>query len=161
MSRVSRVTPSQTVLLCNMSTIPRVTPHPTSCIWDHTSTVCRESPLPRPCTLGHMSIVLRVTPPPRPSNQKHLHIICMVTPPPRPYTWNFTSIVSMMNPSQTMHLGSHTHSFQGDLLSPCTGGYMTTVSTFIPHIRSFTWCHMATASLVNPFIDPIHRGTCP
>ena len=144
-----------------MSTIPRVTPHPRSCIWDHTSTVCRESPLPRPCTLGHTSIVLRVTPPPRPSNQKHLHTICMVTPPPRSYTWNFTSIVSMMNPSQTMCLGSHTHSFQGDSLPPCIGGYMTIVSTFTPHIRSFTWCHMATDSLLNPFIDFIHRVTCP
>ena len=144
-----------------MSTIPRVTPHPRSCIWDHTSTVCRESPLPRPCTLGHTSIVLRVTPPPRPSNQKHLHTICLVTPAPRSYTWNFTSIVSMMNPFQTMCLGSHTHSFQGDPLPPCIGGYMTIVPMFTPHIRSFTRCHMATVSLMNPFIDPIHRVTCP
>ena len=60
-----------------------------------------------------------------------------------------------MNLSQTMGLGSHTHSFQGDPPSPCTGSYMTTVSMFTIHIRSFTWCHMATVSLVNPFIDPI------
>ena len=136
-----------------MSTIPRVTAHPRSCIWDHTSTVCRESPFPRSCTLGHTSTVLRVTLPPRPSNQKHLHTICMVTPPPRPYTWNFTSIVSMMNPSQTMNLGSHTHSFQGDPLAPCPRGYMATVSTFTPHIISFIWCHMVTVSLVIPFIE--------
>ena len=144
-----------------MSTMPRVTLCPRSCMWDHTSTVFRESHFPRPCTLGHTSIVLRVTPSSRPSNQKHLQTICMVTPPSRSYPWNFTSIVSMMNPSKTMHLGSHTHSFQGDPLMPCTGHYMTTVSMFTTHIRSFTWCHMATVSLVNPFIDPIHKVTCP
>ena len=143
-----------------MSTIPRVTPRPRSCIWDHTSTVSRESALPRPYILGHTFIVLRVTPPPRPSNQKHLHTICSVTPPPRPYLWNFMSIVSMMNSSQIMHLGSHTNSFQGDPFLPCIRDYMTTVPTFTPHIRSFTLCHMATVSLMNPFIDPIHRVTC-
>ena len=136
-----------------MSTIPRVTPHLSSCIWDHTSTVCRESHLPRPCTLGHTSIVLRVTPSSRPSNQKHLQIICLVTPPSRPYPRNFTPIVSMMNTSQTMHLRSHTHSSQGDPLIPLHWALYDHISTFTSHIRSFTWCHMATDSLVNPFID--------
>ena len=90
-----------------------------------------------------------------------MHTISMVTPPLRPHTWNFTSTVFMMNPTHAMYLGSHILSFQGNLLPPCTGGYMAIVSTLTLHFISFTWCHMATVSLVNPFTDPIHRVMCP
>ena len=133
MSRVPRVTPSQTIHL--MYYVHNPQSDPTSQILhlrSHIHSMQGEHPPDPEFWVTHS--VLRMTPPTRPSNQKHLHTICTVTLPPRPYPWNFTSIVSMMNPSQIIHLGSHTHSFQGDPLSPLHRGlYDHSLHVHTPH----------------------------
>ena len=60
---------------------------------------------------------------------------------PRPSTWGHTSTVSRVTPSpQTLCLGSHIHSLQGDPPHrPCTWGHTSTASRVTPLPRLCTW----------------------
>ena len=139
-----------------MFTVSRVTPLPRPGPWGHMSTVSRMSPLPRLCTWDHTSTV-----PERP----HL---------PDP---GITYPVSRATPlPQTLYLGSHFHSLQGDPLQSlhlghtstvsmvaslprhCTCGHMSTV--FRVRTPNYcTWVHISQTLLHDPYPVPVHEVT--
>ena len=105
-----------------MFTVSRVTPLPRPGPWGHMSTVSRMSPLPRLCTWDHTSTV-----PERP----HL---------PDP---GITYPVSRATPlPQTLYLGSHFHSLQGDPLQNLHLGHISTVSMVASLSKHYLWSHV-------------------
>ena len=141
-----------------MFTVSRVTPPPRPGPWGHMSTVSRMSPLPKLCTWCHMSTV-----PERP----HL-------PDPVP---RITCPVSRVTPlHQTLYLGSHFHSLQGDPLLNLHLGHTSTVSmvaslprhctyghtSTVFRVRTpsyFTWVHISQSLLCDPYPVPVHEVT--
>ena len=104
-STVSMVTSSQAMYLGSHVHSLKVTPPLSPYTWSHMPTVPGFTS-PRTCTWGDMSTVAMVTP------SQTLHVgnmsrVYRVTNHPR-------NCLQGDNTSQTMHLGSHIHSIQGD-----------------------------------------------
>ena len=143
-----------------MFTVSRVTPPPRLGPWGHMSTVSQMNPLSRLCTSGHTSTV-----PERP----HL---------PDPVR-GITCPVSRVTPlPQTLYLGSHFHSLQGDLLLNLHLGHTSTVSMVVSlprhctcsHMSTVfrvrtpnhcTWIHISQGLLHDPYPVPVHEVTRP
>ena len=161
-----------------MSTVSRVTSPPRPYTWSYTSTVSMV--IPSQIThLGSHIHSIQGEPPPQ-----TLHFGSCVHSPQgdlntqtqqrESYAHNLHGNPTSQTPYQEFHIHSlHDEPLPGHapgITHPvsrvtsfplCTRGYMTIVSTLTPHFISFTWCHMATVSLVNPFIDLVHGDTCP
>ena len=143
-----------------MFTVSRVTLPPRPGPWGHMSTSSRMSPLPRLCMWGHTSTV-----PERP----HL-------PDPVP---GITCPVFRVTPlPQTLYLGSHFHSLQGNPLPNLHLGHTSTVPmvTSLPRhcICNYTstvfrgrtpnhctWVHISQSVLCDPYPVPVHEVTHP
>ena len=81
-------------------------------------------------------------------------------PTPRPCAWGLTPTVSRVTPLPTLHLGTHDHSLQSDLLPTLPQGSHARISR-VTTPRPCAWDPISTVCGVTPLPDPEPGLMCP